>query len=289
MLLILFKIYIINTMQKTLKLYKKMSETPLECIQRFQKENSKYLNDPNALHGRVKMTYAGRLDPMAEGELLVLVGEECKKKEEYLGLDKEYEMDILFGFSSDTYDILGLIIKNLALGALSDLEAGLPNDYDVVGHGWKVEKFLGKLVGKSTQKYPPFSSKTIDGKQLFQITKDGELDLENLPEKEIEIYEAELLKNYYISGRDLKGDIMKRILLVTGDFRQEEILERWDSKLKGRDPKLSVGRQEEQFLISKIRVKCSSGTYMRSIAQNLGEFLGVPALAFKIKRIKIFN
>ncbi len=267
-------------MQKTLKLYKKMSETPLECIQRFQKENPDYKNE--------KMTYAGRLDPMAEGELLVLVGEECKKKDEYLGLDKEYEMDILFGFSTDTYDILGLI-KKTGVGLLLDLGLADPSDYDVVRHGGKVERFLGKLIGKSMQKYPPFSSKTVDGKQLFQITKDGELDSENLPEKEIEIYEAELLKNYYISGRDLKADIMKRILLINGDFRQEEILDKWDRELKRRrDPKLSVGRQEEQFLISKIRVKCSSGTYMRSIAQNLGKFLGVPALALKIKRTKIF-
>ena len=58
-------------MEKILKLNKKMSETPLECIQRWKKENPEYVEE--------KMTYAGRLDPMAEGELLVLVGEEFIK------------------------------------------------------------------------------------------------------------------------------------------------------------------------------------------------------------------
>ncbi|MCK4918354.1 MAG: hypothetical protein KAS02_01030 [Candidatus Pacebacteria bacterium] len=259
-------------MEKKLKLYKKISETPLECIERFKKDNPEYQDDPNTSHRQVKMTYAGRLDPMAEGELLVLVGEECKKKEEYLGLDKEYEVDILFGFSTDTYDTLGLI---------NHLGVAPPSDYDVMGHVGKVGRFLNKLVGKREQEYPPFSSKTVDGKQLFQITKDDELTDVEIPKKEIEIYETELLKNYYISGRDLKGDIMKRILLVSGDFRQEEILENWNKELEG--------REEEQFLISKIRVKCSSGTYMRSIAQNLGEFLEIPALALKIKRINIFS
>ncbi|MCK5286016.1 MAG: hypothetical protein KAJ58_02200 [Candidatus Pacebacteria bacterium] len=251
-------------MEKELKLYKKISETPLECIQRFQKENPEYQNQ--------KMTYAGRLDPMAEGELLILVGEECKKKEEYLRLDKEYEVDILFGFSTDTYDILGLT---------NHLETRFPSGYDVVRHVGKVKRFLEKLIGKREQEYPSFSSKTVNGKQLFQITKDNELDEIEIPKKEIEIYETELLKNYYISGRDLKGDIMKRVLLISGDFRQEEILENWNREL--------VGREEEQFLISKIRVKCSSGTYMRSIAQNLGEFLDIPALALKIKRTKIYS
>ncbi len=247
-------------MEKILKLNKKMSETPLECIQRWKKENPEYVEE--------KMTYAGRLDPMAEGELLVLVGEECKKKEEYLGLDKEYEVDILFGFSTDTYDILGLI-KNWVDGSLG-----------LVEFKGKIEIFLKKLVGKRIQKYPPFSSKTVDGKQLFQIVKDGKLDTKKIPTKEIEIYKTELLKNYYISGRELKGEIMKRILLVKGDFRQEEILNEWNEVLSG--------QREKKFLISKIRVKCSSGTYMRSIAQELGEFLGIGALALRIKRNKIY-
>lgn len=109
-----------------LNLYKKVGETPLECLGRWVKQNPKYEN--------MKMTYAGRLDPMAEGELLVLVGEECYEKEKYLGLDKEYEFDILFGFGTDTYDILGL----------TDLKVGFSDDYDLSRHKEKIEKFLEK-------------------------------------------------------------------------------------------------------------------------------------------------
>ena len=58
-------------MKKILKLYKKEGETPLEAIERFRRKNPEYRNE--------KMTYAGRLDPMAEGVLLVLAGNECKK------------------------------------------------------------------------------------------------------------------------------------------------------------------------------------------------------------------
>jgi tRNA pseudouridine55 synthase len=88
---------------QVLKLYKKVGETPLECLERFRKNHPKFKNQ--------KMTYAGRLDPLAEGELLVLVGESCKNKEKYLKLDKEYLVDILFGFETDSYDLLGLPVS----------------------------------------------------------------------------------------------------------------------------------------------------------------------------------
>jgi tRNA pseudouridine55 synthase len=57
------------------------------------------------------LSYAGRLDPMAEGVLLCLVGSANARREAYLDLNKEYILDVLFGFSTDTYDILGKVIE----------------------------------------------------------------------------------------------------------------------------------------------------------------------------------
>ena len=57
-------------------LNKEIGETPLECMERFRLSKG--------LDPLLPMTYAGRLDPMAEGVLLVLVGEECKNKDKYL-------------------------------------------------------------------------------------------------------------------------------------------------------------------------------------------------------------
>jgi len=265
-----------------LKLYKKMGETPLECLERWKKANPEHKN--------TKMTYAGRLDPMAEGELLVLLGEECKEKEKYLGLDKEYEFEVLFGFQTDTYDVLGFphlalqalsklgitLNPHLALGALS----GVISEYDVAGHRERIERFLEKIRGKQTQTYPPFSSKTIGGKPLFELTKKKGQSKGQLPEREIEIYEADFIKSYWIKGRDLKADIFKRVLMVRGDFRQEEILQRWEKVLKG--------REQERFLISKFKVVCSSGTYVRGLVNSLSERINYPAVTFWIKRTKIF-
>jgi len=85
-------------MKKTINLYKPVGMTPLQAVEKLREKNTVY-------NGK-KMSYAGRLDPMAEGVLLILVGDENKKMKQYMGFDKEYKAEILFGFSSDSNDVL---------------------------------------------------------------------------------------------------------------------------------------------------------------------------------------
>ncbi len=231
-------------MEKVLKLYKKIGETPLECLERFRAENIEYKDVP--------MTYAGRLDPMAEGLLLVLAGEECKQKEKYLALDKEYEVEVLLGFATDSYDILGKITEaSEGKGPLNDLFL-----------------ILQKFVKKFEQEYPRYSSKII---AMTDVP-------EELPTKEVEIHSVDYLGMEEVGAWELLSDIITRIKKVKGDFRQEETLHLWRENLENKNT---------LHKIIKIKVSCSSGTYMRSLAHNLGKKLGVPALAFSIKRTKI--
>jgi tRNA pseudouridine(55) synthase len=227
-------------MEKVFKLYKNLGETPLECMERFRAENPEYAEE--------KMTYAGRLDPMAEGLLIVLVGEECKKKDEYLGLDKEYIFEVLFGITTDTYDILGIPQENY-----SNVRTNVRID---------LEKFLGKRV----QEYPAYSSRT------FQMARDG-VDFEP-PTKEVEIFDIEMLEEREIDKETLQKEILERIDLVKGDFRQEETKNAWKNILEN---------APEKFRIAKFRINCSSGTYVRSICNELG------GLAYSIKRTRVGN
>ena len=80
--------------------FKPIGISPLGAIKALKEKYPELKNE--------KMTYAGRLDPLAEGALLILAGNAVHEKEKYLKLDKEYEGEILFGFTTDTYDILGL-------------------------------------------------------------------------------------------------------------------------------------------------------------------------------------
>lgn len=244
--------------QSLVLLHKQVGETPLECMEKFR------LNE--GLDPLLPMTYAGRLDPMAEGLLLVLTGDECKNKDKYLGLDKEYEVEILFGFETDTYDVLGKVI-GFASEKLK-IESGKINT--------EIQKFKGKFI----QKYPAYSSKTVNGIQLHELANKGELP-DEMPTKEVEIYDIEIIEDREISSDILLKEIKNNISKVKGDFRQSEILSLWDQSCR-RSDYLQAG-----YKIIKIKVACSSGTYMRSLAHNMGQKLGVPALAYSIKRTRV--
>lgn len=242
-------------MQKVIVLNKKEGETPLQALECFRAKHKEYKD--------LKMTYAGRLDPMASGVLLVLAGEETKNKDKYLGLDKEYDFEILFGFATDTYDILGKVIKARNLIAKKE-------DLEKI-----IQKELKNFKGKIIQAYPIYSSKTVLGKQLFQYAREGEIV--EIPEREIDVKKINLIKIKRIKGDALKNKIHKRIGSVVGDFRQKEIIKIWDKMID----------ENQYYFVASLSVKCGSGTYVRGITNSLGENINIPALAWSIKRTKV--
>jgi tRNA pseudouridine55 synthase len=245
-----------RTLKKVLIFNKKEGETPLEALDVFRARNRKYED--------TKMTYAGRLDPMASGLLVVLAGDEVKNKEKYLKLDKEYEFEILFGFTTDTYDILGKVTRScLVEMTVRELEK-------------IIKQNLKFFTGKFVQKYPLYSSKTVLGKQLFQYGREG-VDVER-PEREVFVKSLKFIKLRKINNKILLESIEKRIRKVNGDFRQKEIIKIWQKELE---------QGESLLKIASFKIKCSSGTYVRGVANSLGEKLDIPALAFSIKRTKI--
>jgi len=177
-----------------LKLYKPLGLTPLQALDRLRQKWPKYAT--------AKLSYAGRLDPLAEGVMLVVVGEETKNKDKYLKLDKVYEFETLFGFATDTHDLMGKIV------AIGKAETKGQPPYDL-------------LVGPRRQEYPKYSSPKIAGKKSFS--------------KLVNIYKAKVLGTYQVTGRELGLIIKSRIGLVDGDFRQKAILARWQKALKGKN------------------------------------------------------
>ncbi len=237
-------------MKNVFILNKQEGETPLFALEKFRAKNKKYKDS--------KMTYAGRLDPMASGLLVILAEQEIKNKVKYLALDKEYKFEILFGFATDTYDILGKVTRSY-LVTLEDIE--LKN---------KINKNLKYFKGKFKQKYPLYSSKTIKHARAGNSVE--------APEREVTVKSLKFIKLRKISNPKLLENIEKRINKVSGDFRQKEILRIWRKNLKQGGPSLTV---------ASFKIRCSSGTYVRVVANELGGRIGIPALAFSIKRSKI--
>jgi tRNA pseudouridine55 synthase len=210
------------------------------------------------------VTHTGSLDPMAEGVLVLLIGPEAKKRQvELQAVDKEYEFDLLFGFSTDSYDPLGLVTDSIAYE---------PENFPEK----KFNDLVGRAVGKREQELPPFSSAVIRGKPLFWWAREGRLQEVGLPVREIEIYKAEFVRRSEIGKGDLEKLIMKNVGLIDGDFRQDRINELWQTAL--------ADHPNDRFTIATIRMTVGSGTYVRSIANEIGRALGIPSLALRILR-----
>jgi tRNA U55 pseudouridine synthase TruB len=99
-----------------------------------------------------------------------------------------------------------------------------------------------------------------------------------LPTREVNVKSLKFIKSSSVSSNNLLSNIEKRIEKVKGDFRQKEILKLWNRYLH---------TSMLKYTIVSFKIKCSSGTYVRGIANSLGEKIGIPALAFSIKRTKI--
>ena len=247
-------------MKKILTLYKKLGETPLECLNRFKKTHPEYKELP--------MTYAGRLDPMAEGLLLVLAGDKAKEKEKFTDLNKEYEFEVILGAETDTGDLLGVIHS-------SKTKQDPQNSREISFSD------IGKLKGKFLQEYPVFSSRTVKGIPLWQLARENKLKDIEIPKKEINIRSIKYLSSRKITKDKLEKEILKRINLVTGDFRQDKIKKAWIGYFKK--------SKNKQFVIYKFKVQCSSGTYIRSLVQRIGGVVGASSCVFSIKRTKVGN
>ena len=151
----------------------------------------------------------------------------------------------------------------------------------------EIQDRLIKSVGKFVQKYPAYSSKPVLGpsplgrtsKPLFQWAREGRIGEIEIPEHEVEVFEAEFLERREISEPKLLEEIKQKISKVTGDFRQKEILSLWSETL-------SRGTLDT-FTIDRILVKVSSGFYVRQFVSDLAESLGTKALTFHIKRTKV--
>lgn len=242
---------------------KKIGQTPLECINELKKTNPMFSHLP--------LTYAGRLDPLAEGILLILIGDECLKKDEYLKLGKEYEVTILFGFETDTYDVMGKIIKTVALGP--DREDW---NEDFIQ---RIKNILPQFTGRIKQFYPPYSSRTVNGKPLYKWAREGKIQEITIPSHDVLVEKIDIIKESYISVDKLLSKIKKDISQVNGDFRQTEIMNLWHDVLHD--------KKTNKYKTITLRISCGSGVYVRGIAHEIGLALLIPALALNIKRTKV--
>lgn len=248
---------IVTFMESIILINKPVSETPYQAIQKYR-----------ALHPEfngVKLGYAGRLDPMAEGLLLVLVGDENKRRKSYEALPKVYEFSCLLGITTDTYDILGIphMTNTKVLHKVPTQN---------------IKKTISKLSQITEQEYPPYSSKPVNGIPLYKWARDGKLSEITLPKHNVLITNLELIKETSLHTSDLLTYINTRISALSGNFRQDTILTTWEELLT---------KSNNIFPVLNLTMTCTSGTYVRKLVSDLGEKLGTGAVTLSIKRTHV--
>ena len=194
-----------------------------------------------------KVGHAGTLDPMATGLLVLGIGRATRFLTYLVGADKTYESTIRLGMETTTEDAEGQVIA--ARGCrIDDLIEG------------RLQEALASLTGRIQQVPSAVSAIKVNGVRAYKRVRDGQnVELEARP---VTIHELRLTGEPRQAGVDLPG-------AAAGDA------------LAGAED--GVGG-EVQVVDLDVVVSCSSGTYVRALARDLGRTLGCGAHLIALRR-----
>ncbi len=168
---------------------------------------------------KVKVGHTGTLDPFASGLMIIVIGEYCKRAQEFSKLDKTYEATLRLGQTSSTGDVEGELTK------VSNERPSL----------LQIEKALESLRGEIEQTPPIFSAIKIGGQRAYKLARAGKPV--EMPKRKVVITRLELL-----------------------DYAYPDV---------------------------KIVCDVSSGTYVRSLAEDIGIALKTGAYTLSLRRTRV--
>ena len=102
-----------------------------------------------------RIGHTGTLDPLATGVLPLACGRATRLIRFLSASDKDYDAEIRFGLTTDSYDITG---------SESGRSGSVPSRHDI-------EHALGSLRGEYLQVPPPFSAKKIAGERAYALAR----------------------------------------------------------------------------------------------------------------------
>lgn len=135
------------------------------------------------LLGERKIGHLGTLDPISTGVLVLAVGKEFTKQvQDHMAADKDYEVEMELGKTSDTYDSEGIVNET---GADLTCQANGPGLTEE-----RILEIISGFWGKTMQTPPAFSAKKIGGKRAYKLARAGkEVSLEP---REVEMQGSDL-------------------------------------------------------------------------------------------------
>ncbi|KZS91128.1 pseudouridylate synthase 4, partial [Sistotremastrum niveocremeum HHB9708] len=250
-----------------------MSEKDIKQLGRLKGKRLKGANK----HLDLKVGQGGTLDPLADGVLVVGVGAATKKLSDFLDCDKEYQAICLLGSETDTYDSEGSIVRRVPWSHVT-------RD--------AIEKVLPTFTGKIQQTPPIYSALKMDGKPLYEYAREGRPLPRPIEKREVTMHKLEVLsfENPASAADADDGHSYKPPeKIFTAEQREalKKALEGGIDHSVDKTPPLDDIPDEDQTVppVFKIRMTCSSGTYVRCIAHDIGHAVGSAAHVVSLTRL----
>ena len=200
------------------------------------------------LAGTRRVGHAGTLDPMATGVLVVGVEKATRLLGHLTLTDKEYQATIRLGQATDTGDAEGTVTTGRPAGQLSLAQ---------------VQAAAAALTGEIQQVPPTVSAIKVAGRRAYQLTREG------------------------------APPVLKPRPVTVWSFTVQAVRPaRADSPDPGSPGTGSPGTGPADpapgdLLDVDVEVRCSSGTYIRALARDMGEALGVGGHLTRLRRTRV--
>ena len=196
------------------------------------------------LLGTRQVGHTGTLDPLASGVLVLCVGGSTKLVQFMEKDSKDYLAFVSLGAATATLDAEGPLLEQAEVPPLSDAQ---------------ISAALTHFVGEQQQIPPQYSALQVGGVRAYAAARaGGRLEL---PARTVQIHELELLGRY-----ESLANAPRTFSNANGRWRPAE------AGLSVNLPP-SLGNFPTLLLWARV----GSGTYLRSLARDVGAALGVPA------------
>lgn len=208
---------------------------------------------------RIKIGHAGTLDPLATGLLLVCVGKATKRISELQEGEKVYSGTMVLGATTPCYDLE------------RPIDCRYPYEHVTPA---LIEEACRQFLGDIEQVPPLFSAVKIDGQRAYALARTVSED--NLgaeapapTPKTVHIYDFQITA---YRPQAMPGDDLPAVPL---------------SPLTSHLYKSPLGTVPPELPQIDFRIRCGKGTYIRSIARDLGLALNSGAFLSSLRREQI--
>jgi len=203
---------------------------------------------------KLKVGHAGTLDPLATGVLIVCIGKATKIAEELQSHDKEYVTEIEIGASTASFDLEQPVDKFYP--------------YEHIARE-SIDEALKGFIGEQEQVPPIFSAKIINGLRAYEYARSGEPV--ELRKSLVTIHSIEVL-DFRQAGFSTEADSSSKEVDVSTEVKHIRNYH-----------KAVMGSNGERPVVT-LKIRCSKGTYIRSLARDLGLALNSGAYLISLRR-----